>query len=294
LDGIFNRLIILDVARLGFDAGSHSGEVCKGGTRAVKIGVSGLGYQCGEHLNEVLQPWFDLKISPTHEVLISVAHGIFPELYAISQRDPEPPDGSIASLQEYLADGRLDALFVSPEPKYEWDLRTCTLPVLVERQIDLLWLLDLQDEIYSVREILSIIDFVESHQGMIWFRVNFKNYAFAPNCYVEDFVVPRIWRARKPSTIRCFHYDNSITYEDGQKQESLPHCTIPRNLAFPRHLSWVGTPQYLKRKIRFQNIHYGICSYKWDEERNCLQFNEDYYLRFKKQKPEVHRESECQ
>jgi len=259
----------------------------------VKIGVSGLGYQCAEHLNEVLQPWFDLQASGTHEIAISVAYGIFPEVYVVSHHDHEAPDGSATFLRDYLASGKLDALFVSPEPKYEWDLRTCTLPALLKRQIDLLWLLDLQDEIYSVDEILRIVDFIESHPEAVWFRVNFKNYAFAPDCYVEDFVVPRIWRANIPDAIHCFHYDNSITYKDGQKQENLAHCTIPRNLAFPKHLSWVGTPSYLKRKINFQNIHYGICSYKWDEEKNCLQFNDDYYLRLKKQKPEIHRESEC-
>ncbi len=248
----------------------------------MRIGISGLGYQCEEHLADVLQPWIDLKMSGKHEILISVAHGIFPEVYAISQCSREGPDRCIAFLREYLSDEKIDALFISPEPKYEWDLRTRTLPVLLRRQIDLLWLLDLQDEIYSVEEVLRIIDFIESHQEMVWFKINFKNYVFAFDCYVDDFIVPRVWLARIPACIRCFHYDNSITYEDGQKQESLPHCTIPRDVAFPRHLSWVGPPEYLKRKIRFQNLHYGICSYKWDEEKNRLQFNEEYYLRFRK------------
>jgi hypothetical protein len=259
----------------------------------MRIGICGIGYQCEEHLADVLQPWFDLKISGKHEILISVAHGIFPEVYAISQNTPEVPDGSIASLQEYLSADKIDALFVSPEPKYEWDLRTCTLPFLLRGQIDLLWLLDLQDEIYCVEEILRIIDFIESYQEIVWFKINFKNYAFAFDCYVDDFIVPRVWRARIPATIRRFHYDNSITYEDGQKQENLQHCAIPRNLAFPKHLSWVGTPQYLKRKIKYQLLHFGTCSYKWSEERNCLQFNEEYYLRTGKKVPKVERDSDA-
>ncbi len=258
---------------------------------AVRIGICGIGYQCEEHLAHVLQPWFDLKKIGTHEILISVAHGIFPEVYAISQYLREVPDSTVASLREYLSDKKIEALFISPEPKYEWDLRTCTLPALLKRQIDLLWLLDLQDEIYPVEEILRIIDFIDAHKEIVWFKINFKNYAFAMDCYVDDFVVPRVWRAKIPATIRCFHYDNSITYEDGQKQENLQHCAIPRELAFPKHLSWVGSPEYLKRKIRYQNLHFGLCSYKWDEENNCLQFNEDYYLRFRRHIPEVLRES---
>ena len=260
-------------------------------SEALRIGISGIGHQCGEHLAAVLQPWFDLRTNSKHEILISLAYGIFPEVYSLTQVNPEPPDGSLSSLREYLSERRIDVLFVSPEPKYECDLRTRTLPFLLRERIDLLWLLDLQDEIYSVNEILRIVDFIESHQEKVWFKVNFKNYAFSLDCYIEDFIVPRVWRARIPASIRCFYYDNSITYEDGQKQESLPHCTIPRDVAFPKHLSWVGTPEYLKRKIRFQNLHYGICSYKWDEERNCLQFNDNYYLRLRRRPPEVHRES---
>lgn len=258
----------------------------------MKIGISGIGYQCQEHLAEVLQPWIDLKTNGRHEITISLAYGIFPELYAISQANPEPPDGSLSSLREYLSRKEINALFVPPEPKYEWDLRTCTLPALLKEQIDLLWLLDLQDEIYSRDEIYRIVDFVESRQDVVWFKVNFKNYVFALDRYIEDFTVPRIWRTRIPACILRFHYDNSITYEDGQRQETLTHLTIPRGVAFPKHLSWVGAREYLKRKITFQRLHYGVCSYRWDEEGDRLQFNEDYYLRVGREIPKVYKDTE--
>jgi len=256
----------------------------------VKIGICGVGYQCREHLGEVLQPWFNLRTSGPYEIVISLAYGIFPEVYVVTRTTPEAPDDSIPFLRECLSDAQIDVLFVSPEPKYEWDLRTCTLPFLLSRQIDLLWLLDLQDEIYSVDEIVRTVDFIASHPEATWFKINFKNYAFDFNHYVDNFIVPRVWRARIPAAIRCFHYDNSITYEDGQKQENLPHCTIPRDLVFPKHLSWVGAPEYLKRKIRYQNLHFGICSYKWNEEKNCLEFNESYFRKLRKQVPEIRRE----
>jgi len=259
----------------------------------VRIGICGIGYQCGEHLDEVLQPWFDLKINGRHEMLISLAYGIFPEVYSFTQVNPETPDGSLPSLREYLSERKIDALHVSPEPKYEWDLRTCTLPFLLRGQIDVIWLLDLQDEIYSVNEILRIIEFIESHPEIIWFRVNFKNYAFDFDSYIDEFAPPRVWRARIPAAIRCFHYDNCITYEDEQRQDSLPRCTIPKELAFPRHLSWVGTPEYLQRKINYQLLHFGTCSYKWDQGGNCLQFNEEYYLRAGKPVPKVYRDSDA-
>jgi len=259
----------------------------------VRIGITGIGYQCGEHLAEVLEPWFDLKARGQHEIFISLAYGIFPEVYAVTRINGEPPDDSIQFLRKYVSERKIDALFVSPEPKYEWDLRTCTLPFLLSRPIDLLWLLDLQDEIYSVEEILRIIDFSECHHEVAWFKINFKNYAFASDCYVDNFIVPRVWRARVPAAIRRFHHDNSITYENGQVQENLPHCTIPSHLAFPKHLSWVGPREYLKRKIKFQNLHYGICAYKWNDEKDCLEFNGSYFRKLRKQLPEVHREMKC-
>jgi hypothetical protein len=256
----------------------------------VKIGISGIGYQCAEHLSAVLGPWLDLRSKSKHEIYISLAYGVFPEVYSLSQLNPDRPDGSLASLREFLSQKKIDALFVSPVPKYEWDLRTCTLPFLQQRQIDLLWLLDLQDEIYSVDEIHRIAGFIENHPEAVWFKVNFKNYAFASDCYIEEFIAPRIWRARIPAAIQCFHYDNSVTYEHGQKQEGLPNLAIPRSVAFPKHLSWVGSPEYLKRKIKFQYLHYGTCSYRWDEESDSLQFNEDYYRRAGKQVPTVYKE----
>jgi len=256
----------------------------------VKIGISGIGYQCAEHLSEVLQPWLDLRATSKQEILISLAYGVFPEVYSLSQINPDRPDGSLASLRELLFQKRIDTLFVSPVPKYEWDLRTCTLPSLLQRQIDLLWLLDLQDEIYSIDEIQRIVNFIERHKEAVWFKVNFKNYAFAMDSYIEEFIVPRIWRARVPAAVQRFHYDNSVTYEGGQKQETLPNTAIPRSVAFPKHLSWVGSPEYLKRKIRFQHLHYGTCSYRWDEESDSLQFNEDYYRRAGKPVPTVYKE----
>ena len=88
----------------------------------MRIGVSGIGYQCGEHLAEVLQPWFDLRAQGQHEMLISLAYRIFPEVHAISQTKRETPDCSLTSLRGYLSQKMIDALFVSPEPKYEWNL----------------------------------------------------------------------------------------------------------------------------------------------------------------------------
>src|SRR6266699_4499163 len=52
---------------------------------AVRIGISGIGHQCREHLAAVLEPWLDLRTNSKLEILISLAYGIFPEVYSLTQ-----------------------------------------------------------------------------------------------------------------------------------------------------------------------------------------------------------------
>ncbi|PYX04819.1 MAG: hypothetical protein DMG85_16700, partial [Acidobacteria bacterium] len=67
----------------------------------MRIGVCGIGYQCAEHLADVLKPWLALKESGQHQVLISVAHGVFPEVEVVLREFPEVPDNSVFLLREH-------------------------------------------------------------------------------------------------------------------------------------------------------------------------------------------------
>jgi hypothetical protein len=244
----------------------------------MRIGISAIGYECAEHMDEVLAPWLNLK---KHQVVLSIAHGIFPEtsalgLPAISQ------DGTMEKLEKL---SQKHSISITETPTPEKDLRNMTLPPILGSNVDVVWLLDLQDELYTEKNINDILEFVRVTPECDWFKINFKNYVFNDSTYVDDFVAPRIWRNDRNGGVAGFYYDNEMVFGDGRAQDCCPNVMVPREVAFPMHLSWVGSEAYLKRKIAFQINHYGNCSYAWDKETNQLVFNRDYYRKFNKQIP---------
>lgn len=258
----------------------------------MKIGISAIGYNCKEHLDKVIRPWIDYKKSNPGQLFISIVHGVFPEVYQIGDCPIFSEDGTIESLQEYKNLGEIDFFQVLSEPTYEKDIRNYTLKNLFKHDIDLLWLLDLQDEIYDPKEILRILDFIDKNKEVDWFKINFKNYIIKPGCYIDDFIAPRIWRTKIYGGIQGFYYDNDIIYNDNRKAVELPNLIIPREIAFPKHYSWIGSPEYLKRKIEFQRRHYTHCSYCWNEAKNSLDFDMNYYIMNGKSIPKVYHDNE--
>lgn len=252
----------------------------------MKIGISAIGYECTEHLDKVLEPWEAVKNEGV-EVVISASHGIFPETHSLGF----PIESNDKSHEIIPAHRTIDNFTFLEEPTYEKDIRNSTLPYLFGQGFDLLWLLDLQDEIYTVKEILNIIKFVNNpiNEKIEWFKINFKNYVFTDNCWIDDFIAPRVWkRVRNDGVkIKNFYYDNDIMYEDGLKAQDLAYTILPRHITFPKHLSWVGSKDYLVRKIEFQKNHYGDCSYCWNDDTDSLDFNDTYYKKFNKFKPEL-------
>jgi hypothetical protein len=254
-----------------------------------KIGISAIGYECKEHLWKVLSPWRSLRSKYPNQFFISVAHGIFPET-----KDLGFPilstDGTIEDLETCYHSGIIDNLNILQEPAYEKDIRNVTLPFLFSQKIDYLWLLDLQDEIYTEEQIIKIISFVTEENFIPTFKINFQNYVFDLNHYVDDFIAPRIWNNNLYGGVDKFFYDNDILFKNGYRADSLAVKIIPKNIAFIKHLSWVGSKEYLVRKIEFQKRHYGQCSYLWNEKNNCLEFDLQYYTKYNKNVPEVYKD----
>jgi hypothetical protein len=254
-----------------------------------KIGISAIGYECKEHLEKVLSPWRKLRLKYPNQFFISVAHGLFPETSDLGFPILST-DGTIEDLENYYNSGIIDNLYILQEPAYEKDIRNVTLKSLLSIDIDYLWLLDLQDEIYTEKEILSIISFIENEEFIPTFKINFKNYVFDMNHYVNDFIAPRIWNNKLHKGVDKFFYDNEIIFNDGSRADQLSTKIIPNNIAFIKHLSWVGSKEYLTRKIEFQKRHYGQCSYLWNNEKDCLDFDLTYYKKYSKLRPEVYKD----
>lgn len=263
------------------------------------IFVSAIGYNCEEHLQKVLSCFLMLKgifSRVDKKVTISVAHGVFPEVhelgYSVHSSDKTEELLRIYKEEDMILmsgeDVSIDSLFIAKEPMLEKDLRNATLKGFDLNQYDFLWLLDLQDEIYSLENITKILAFIHKNEFLDWFKVSFKNYVINDKTWIDGFTPPRIWRTKIHGGIEGFYYDNDIKYKDGSLANNLPSITIPASVAFVPHLSWVGTPEYLKRKIEFQKKHYLSCSYEWDEENNRLKFNKDYFVKNNIPFPELH------
>lgn len=254
-----------------------------------KIGISAIGYQCAEHLDKVLAPWIDFN-KKYNNIIISASHGLFPETEKLGF-PIKSTDGTIEKLKEYETKNLINQFIFLETPTFERDIRNSTLPFLLSKDIDYLLLLDLQDEIYTEKNIIDICNFITRENFVSFFKINFKNYVIDNNTYVDDFVAPRIWNNKLNGGIKQFYYDNEILFNNGKKADDTSCITIPRNIAFVKHLSWVGSKDYLKRKIEFQKIHYGHCSYKWNDELNQLALNDEYYLKYNLQKPTIYKES---
>ena len=64
---------------------------------------------------------------------------------------------------------------------------------------------------------------------------------------------------------------------------------MPRTIAHVKHYSWCGDKDFLKNKVKYQNLRYnGICSYKWNDQTNSLELNEDFYSKYFVRKPEIY------
>lgn len=86
--------------------------------------------------------------------------------------------------------------------------------------------------------------------------------------------------------INRFYFDSDFTYNDPSVDYSNT-TLIPRNIAFVEHYSWISDDPRTKIKIAYQNRRYCgpsgdfpenlRCSYKWDTEKDKLDFNPDFW-----------------
>jgi hypothetical protein len=171
--------------------------------------------------------------------------------------------------------------------------RNAPLQHLLANDVDYVWLLD-QDEFYSEKDIRNCIEYINQFgTENCTYKINFKNFVFSESQYVENFNPPRIFpvKINGEKALSHFYYENDVAYNiNGQMVDykNLKIDEIPKDKCFPDHYSWVGSPEFLQAKVKYQLKRYnGICSYKWDEEKNKLTFNDEFFEKFNQEKPEV-------
>lgn len=172
-------------------------------------------------------------------------------------------------------------------------VRNYPLEYLLSQKVDYIWLLD-GDEFYTKNEIENIKAVVKREEFLPYFKINFKNYFNDENHWVDGFCPPRIFKVKTNSlTLNRFYFENDVFYKDQNDNnidyKSLAYIEIPKNIAHIKHYSWCGDKEFLKNKIKYQNLRYnGICSYKWNDINNSLELNEDFYLKYLIKKPKIY------
>jgi hypothetical protein len=191
-------------------------------------------------------------------------------------------------MREKHINGDIDYCIIYADPMKEYDMWTGNFTMLQD-DIDLLIMLN-HDEMWTMDEIQKLFTFIRFNPWVDFYKINFKNYCINEQTWVDDFIAPRMWWVDRHMGLKGFYKDELVEYKDGSKDFQAASVVVPQSCIFPKHLSWVGSKAYLQRKLNFQALRFGSCSYAWDNEKDCLKLNEDFYSKFTIPKPQLHHE----
>lgn len=240
----------------------------------MKFGILCLGYDCDEHISEVLAPWVQAKSE--FDMVFSCVSCQFKEYAEL-----------FGPVNKYFPDhGIFNFYDVCLSHPQDHEARNLALDPLLESGCDFIWILDLQDEIYTIEQIRNIVAYVQADKDNAWWRLHFKNYVFDGKGWV-DFAPPRIYRNYHFQNKECyeifwFKWENDAQYISWVSGSfpfdfgRIKNATIPESVAHIKHLTWLNNERS-RRKVLYQLKFLGCCSYAWDEQNNCLKFDLDYY-----------------
>lgn len=267
----------------------------------IKIGLVIATYESAENLERSLEPW--LAIKNDYNVILSAFHAVFEEHHQ-NGKPILSVDGTVDILKTLKNDKKLDYLNISDTPLSEAAARTLAIEPLLKDVVDYVWILDAQDEIYTTDQIKNIINYIIKYPDVAVFKICFQNHVIRENTVLKDAFIPnRIWKVKSlPFILDKFSWDNDCFYKRGEEiisDKFLKTKTIPQNLVFVKHLSWVGSKERLIDKINYQNLHFGErvggfgCGYKWNYGENKLEFNPNYFASVKQPIPETKTLESC-
>ena len=253
----------------------------------MRIGVLGCFYGCAEALPQILSPWLSMKEkgkTTGREFLIAAVHSQFKE-YA-DMGIPNTDEATRAVLESYAAEPEsgLDFLHHSDVPLPEHQVRTIPLKFLLSKEVDLLWLLD-GDEFYTEEEIERILAHVSFFGMFDYYRLFLKTYIFDGSVWMDGFAPPRIFSVKKHGGALEFYWDNNLRFKDGTDHSSASEHLIPKEVAFVRHLTWLHGGG--EKKVAYQKKRFGDCSFRFDKEKGELEFDPDYFAKYKEPMPQL-------
>jgi hypothetical protein len=245
-----------------------------------KIGLIFTVYNSQDSVMKCLEPWIKIKNNLSNiQFVYSCVSVPFEKFNA------DPPDETVNIIKSTQI---MDFLFADGQFKSEVESRGICLKYLKEIDCDIVWQVDLADEVYSIENIKNIVEYVAKNKNVAWFKLSLKNYFQTKNQYLaEPFTPARIFRVNfPPYKLHDFREDNNLTYF--YQNAEIPDIfvknkTIPKEICWIDHFSW-SNPQRSKKKIEYQLLRWNKCSYRWNEEAQNIEFNPDYY---KNKLPEV-------
>jgi len=248
----------------------------------MKYGILFCGYNSEEYVRDSLKNFIDRD-----NFVISAVSVPF-----LEYRNQEPfEDNTTNILREYLKEGKIHNLVDFPKFIKEADARSLALDFLKDNDVDFLFIVD-ADEIYSSEDIENICEYVEKNYSC-WYKVPLKNFVFDKKHYLEEpFCPPRIFRKSYfEYYLKAFYGDNDLIYTNTTNAnihlyQELENLEIPKEVAWVDHYTWLND-NIGKRKCFYQMDHFGHCGYKWNEEKECVEFNEEFYRKHKLEIPKV-------
>lgn len=253
-----------------------------------KFGLIFCAYGIPEYVENSISPW--IKLKDKLNITITACHGLFKESFENGVIDDDFATQS--KLIELKKEGKIDYLYLQNKydnlndgPKYETEakIRDYCLQYLLENNVDYVILWDL-DEFTTEQEIENLINYIQKPENKFYysFNIEYKNLVFTESQYIEGFTPPRVFKVDAgPYRIKEIYWDNDVSYigkaaGDVQSYKNFAAKVVPKQVIFPLHKSWLSNERSLIKK-NYQTKHFGACSYKWNHDKNELEFDLDFY-----------------
>jgi hypothetical protein len=204
----------------------------------------------------------------------------------LEYKGDEFKDGTQDILRNYYNEHKIDNLITEPEYTPEWIARDQAAQYLISQGVEIIILVD-SDEIWKEEQIQQVLGKVCLDKFTSWFSVQYRNYVFTKDTYLEEFFTPpRIFRVRTNGyTIQNCVYDNDFNYGtecfefNKNCKKVVSYKELPTKLIrglIIDHFSWLSC-ENSRRKVEYQTKRWGKdgCSYAWLNGR--LIFNEEFY-----------------
>jgi hypothetical protein len=247
----------------------------------MKIGVLFTIYNCESYVDDCLRPWFNLKND--YDITMACTSGMFKPYLELGFKPKNKT--TLQKLIQYDIDYLIST---GSNSLIDEDQSRNNALNFLKKNCDIIWIVD-GDEFYTETDIKNIINYINQTPEFDWYSINFKNYTFTEKTFIDGFCPPRIFRTDRNGGINKFYFDNHILYNDGNIFETKHNKSIPRNIAWVEHYSWLNKDSRSKEKVEYQNQRFvGGCSFKWNENCQSLEFNKEFYNDRNLEQPILH------